>query len=69
MGSPLVQGKYQGENACDKRLHNNNSSQFFIMYVLAQQSQGQITETVQEHKANTKIQSNELTHKRGNNHT
>jgi len=25
-GSPLVQEKYQGEEACDKRQHNNNKA-------------------------------------------
>jgi hypothetical protein len=25
-GSPLVQEKYQGEMACDKRQHNNNNN-------------------------------------------
>jgi hypothetical protein len=27
-GSPLVQEKYQGEKACDRRQHNNNTCNF-----------------------------------------
>jgi len=75
-GSPLVQEKYQEEKSCDKRhpcriiiiiiIIQFFSSRLFnsLLIIAGTTATRPITETVQEHKANTKRQStNEIMYK------
>jgi hypothetical protein len=59
--------KYIVVNTCIKVNNNKKIIQYFVVYVLTQQTLGQLTETTQVQKAVTKIQStNEITYTRGN---